>query len=105
QIDEALEAWRHSDVTRDPRRHSLYLVACLKSPQSTNRSLFVAHRAWARHHAVPPFYLLEHRFPAWQPGHRVTVAYACSFWDADTITFQLLPILRRHDRRRFTVIA
>ena len=105
QIDEALEAWRHSDVTRDPRRHSLYLVACLKSPRSTNRSLFVAHREWARHHAVRPYYFLEHRFPAWQPGDRVTVGYACSFWDADTITFQLLPMLRRHDRRRFKVIA
>ena len=56
QVDEALEAWRRSDVTRGPQRHSrhsLYLVAALKSPHATNRSLFTAHREWAGHHAVP----------------------------------------------------
>jgi hypothetical protein len=50
QIDEALEAWRLSDVTRDKRRHSLYVAAALKSPRSTNESLLEAHREWARHH-------------------------------------------------------
>lgn len=51
QIDEAIEAWRRSDLTRNAHRHSLYLAAILKSPRSTNESLFEDHRAWARHHA------------------------------------------------------
>jgi tetratricopeptide (TPR) repeat protein len=104
RIEEALEAWRHVDLEHDPRRHSLALVASLKSPRSTNSSLLAAHREWARHHAQWPI-AGGRPLPGWRPGDRVTVAYACSFWDADTITFQLLPLLRRHDRRRFKVIA
>ena len=50
QIDEALDAWRLSDVTRDARRHSLYVAAALKSPLSTNDSLLAAQRDWAHHH-------------------------------------------------------
>lgn len=105
EIDLALEAWRQSDLTRDPHRHSLALVAALKSPSSTNQSLLGAHREWARYHAEPPLSLDAYPLPDWQPGDRATVGYACSFWHADTITFELLPLLRRHDRRRFKVIA
>ena len=104
-VDDALESWRRSDVTRDAARHSLYLVASLKSPTSTSRSLYAAHREWDRHHARRPFYLTDHTFSDWTPGDRITVGYSCSFWDADTITYQLLPMLRRHDRSRFRVIA
>jgi tetratricopeptide (TPR) repeat protein len=53
QVDEALEAWRRSDVTRNAFRHSLYLALALKSPRSTNESLLDDHREWARHHATP----------------------------------------------------
>jgi glycosyltransferase involved in cell wall biosynthesis len=51
QIDEAIEAWRQSDVTRSAHRHSLLLAAILKSPRATNESVLEAHREWARHHA------------------------------------------------------
>jgi GT2 family glycosyltransferase len=54
QIDEALEAWRRSDLSRDAGRHSLYLAAALKSPRSTNQSLLIAQQEWARHHAARP---------------------------------------------------
>ena len=54
QIDEALDAWRRSDLTRDRRRHSLYLAAALKSPRSTNESLLAAHVEWARPHTAQP---------------------------------------------------
>jgi tetratricopeptide (TPR) repeat protein len=54
QIDEALEAWRRSDVTRDAYRHSIYLATALKSMHSTNESLLADHREWARHHTVAP---------------------------------------------------
>ena len=53
QIDEALEAWRWSDLSRDASRHSLYLAAALKSPRSTNESLLLGQRQWAEQHAVP----------------------------------------------------
>ena len=105
EIDRALDAWGQSDVARDPIRHSLALVAAIKSPLSTNQSLLDAHKAWARDHAEPPVDLDAYPLPDWQPGDRVAVAYACSFWNTDTIRFQLLPLLRRHDRRRFKVIA
>ena len=51
QIDEALDAWRRSDLSRDAGRHSLYLAAALKSPRSTNQSLLAAQQEWARYHA------------------------------------------------------
>jgi len=51
-IDEALEAWRRSDLSRDAARHSLYLAAALKSPRSTNQSLLLTQQEWARHHAA-----------------------------------------------------
>ena len=54
QIDEALEAWRRSDITRDAYRHSIYLATTLKSTRSTNESLLAEHREWARHHTVAP---------------------------------------------------
>ena len=105
EIDLALDAWRQSDLPRDPHRHSLALVAAIKSPSSTNQRLLDAHKEWARHHAEPLLDLDAYPLPGWQPGDRVTIAYACSFWNTDTIRFQLLPLLRRHDRRRFKVIA
>jgi tetratricopeptide (TPR) repeat protein len=52
QIDEALEAWRQSDLSRNARRHSLYVAAALKSPRSTNDSLLRAQQEWARQHAA-----------------------------------------------------
>ena len=105
QIDEALEAWRRSGMTTDAYRHSTYLVAALKSPSSTNQSLLDEHLAWARLHADPACAIGAPPLPTWKPGERITVGYACSFWAADTITFQLLPMLRRHDRNRFRVVA
>lgn len=104
-IDEALAAWRHAGIERNVDRHSLYLNATLKSPTFTNRSLFAAHREWVRRHVRRPRELREFVFPAWAPGERITIGYNCSYWDVDTITFQLLPMLRRHDRERFKVIA
>ena len=53
QIDEALEAWRLSDLSRNASRHSLYLAAALKSPRSTNESLLLGQRQWAEWHLVP----------------------------------------------------
>ena len=54
QIDEALDAWRSSDLSRDARRHSLSLAAALKSPRSTNQSLLDTQLEWARHHVSRP---------------------------------------------------
>jgi tetratricopeptide (TPR) repeat protein len=53
QIDEALEAWRRSDLSRHAGRHALYLAAALKSPRSTNESLLLAQQQWARQHVAP----------------------------------------------------
>jgi len=50
QIDEALEAWRRSDLSRDASRHSLWVQAALKSPRATNQSLLVGQRDWTRQH-------------------------------------------------------
>jgi predicted O-linked N-acetylglucosamine transferase (SPINDLY family) len=103
RIDDALAAWAASGASSHPQRHSDMLVAALKSPSATNASLLRAHRAWAQAHALPQD--ATPALPPWQPGQRITIGYCCSFWDADTIAYQLLPLLRRHDRTRFRVIA
>jgi protein O-GlcNAc transferase len=105
QVDDALESWRKAGVFDDPVRHSLYLVATLKSPRATNQSIFDANRDWARRHALQPDGWGRAHFPAWQPGQPIKLAYTSSFWDAEVMRYQILPILRRHDRRQFRVTA
>lgn len=105
EVDAALDAWRKADAFRDPDRHSLCLVATLKSPRATNQSIFLANRDWARRHALQPDQWGPGRFPQWSAGERINLAYTSSFWDAEVIRYQILPFLRRHDRDRFTVTA
>jgi predicted O-linked N-acetylglucosamine transferase (SPINDLY family) len=104
-VDAALEAWRKADVFDDPDRHSLYLVATLKSPHATNQSILDANREWARRHARRPDGWGPADFPSWNPGEPVRLAYTSSFWDAEVMRFQILPFLRRRNRDRFTLTA
>ena len=53
EIDEAMEAWRLSGLTRNITHHSLYMAAALKSPRSTNESLLALQQEWALAHARP----------------------------------------------------
>ena len=105
EIDDALAAWRASDVFRDPDRHSRYLVASIKSDAVTNQSLLDAHRDWAERHAIREGSVGFPPLPSWNPGERINIGYASAMWETDTVAFQLLPILRRHDRNRFKVTA
>ena len=105
EVDDALTAWRMADVFADPYRHSLYLVAALKSPRATNQSVLAANRDWASRHALRPDEWGPRDFPSWKPDERINLAYTSSFWDAEVMRYQILPILRRHNRDRFKVTA
>jgi hypothetical protein len=104
-VEDAVRHWRYAGLTRDDQRHSLRLVAMLKCPSATNASLYAAHRAWARRHALSPNSVADVPMVADARGARLRVGYTCSFWDADTIRYQLVPVLRRHNRRRYEVVA
>lgn len=103
RIDEALSCWRlafergHSTA----RFFSMALDAWLKDPDATSAELLQAHRSWAEHYAtadpdVPP--LTIEPFDGSRP---LRVGYVCSFWEAPTVRYMLLPVLKRHDPRRF----
>jgi predicted O-linked N-acetylglucosamine transferase (SPINDLY family) len=102
RIAEALDCWRlafergHSNA----RFFSMALDAWLKDPDASNEELLQAHRAWAEQYArpdpdVPP--LVVGPFNGSRP---LRVGYVCSFWEAPTIRYLILPVLKRHDRRR-----
>jgi predicted O-linked N-acetylglucosamine transferase (SPINDLY family) len=105
QVDEAMASWRKADVFDDPLRHSLFLVATLKSPHATNTSILATNRDWASRHALQPDGWGRADFPSWQPDQRIHLAYTSSFWDAEVMRYQIFPILRRHNRDRFKVTA
>ena len=106
RIDEALTCWQtafdrgYSNV----RFHSMALDARLKRPAATGAELRHAHVTWAERYGqpdpdVPP--LVVERFDGSRP---LRVGYVCSFWEAPTIRFMLLPVLKRHDRTRVSAV-
>ena len=101
RIDEALEVWRqaHERGYSTARFHSMALDARLKRAGATAEELLAAHREWVDLYAhpdpsVPPLDVAP--FDGTRP---LRVGYVCSFWEAPTIRFILLPVLKRHDRR------
>jgi hypothetical protein len=102
RIDEALACWRLASERgySTARFHSMALDAWLKRPDATGEELMQAHVTWAKRYGrsdpdVPP--LAVDRFDGSRP---LRVGYVCSFWEAPTIRSMLLPVLKRHDRRR-----
>jgi hypothetical protein len=102
RIDEALACWRLADKRgySTARFHSMALDARLKRPDASGDELMLAHGVWAQRYGqpdpdVPP--LLADAFDGSRP---LRVGYVCSFWEAPTLRFMLLPVLKRHDRRR-----
>ncbi|MFZ5807177.1 MAG: hypothetical protein ACOY3I_08240 [Verrucomicrobiota bacterium] len=104
-IDEALEYWKCTFKTNDPNLHSRALTAYLKSPTITNEQILEAHLDWARRYAQPHLNQGVCDFPKYDGKRPINVAYTCSYWQVDTIRFQLLPILRQRDPAREKVFA
>lgn len=102
RIDEALACWRLADVRgySTPRFHSMALDALLKRPDAGGDELMRAHVAWATRYGRPDPEVPPLRIDRFDGGRPLRVGYVCSFWEAPTIRFMLLPVLKRHDRRR-----
>ena len=102
RIDEALSCWRlafergHSNA----RFASLALDALLKDPDATGHDLMQAHRAWAESFAQPDPSIPPLPVMPFDGSRPLRVGYVCSFWEAPTIRFMLLPVLKRHDPQR-----
>jgi tetratricopeptide (TPR) repeat protein len=102
RIDEALACWRLADARgcSSARFHSMALDALLKRPGASGDELMQAHVAWARRYGQPDPGVPPLRVDPFDGGRPLRVGYVCSFWEAPTIRYMLLPVLKRHDARR-----
>jgi predicted O-linked N-acetylglucosamine transferase (SPINDLY family) len=101
-IDEALACWQaafdrgHSTA----RLHAMALDARLKRPDATNAELLRAHEQWAAQYGRRDPTIAPLQIEPYDGSRPLRVGYVCSFWEAPTIRFMLLPVLKRHDPQR-----
>jgi len=102
RIDEALACWWLASERgySTARFHSMALDAWLKRPGATGDELMLAHAAWATRYGRPDPGVPPLTIEGFDGSRPLRVGYVCSFWEAPTIRSMLLPVLRRHDRRR-----
>ena len=106
RLDEALAVWQLAQDRglSTSRFHSHALDCRLKRPGATSEELLEAHRAWAACYAkpdpgIPP--LVVEPFDGKRP---LRVGYVCSFFEAPTIRYMLLPVIKQHDRARVRTV-
>lgn len=101
-IDEALSCWRLAFERgySTARFGSMALDASLKDPDATVEELRQSHQAWAELYAQPDPDVPPLKVAPFDGGRPLKVGYLCSFWEAPTIRFMLLPVLKRHDRAK-----
>ncbi len=103
-IDEAISFWKHGLALKDDAfAHSNMLQSMLKSPTMQSHMLLREHKKWAAKHANQCFYNKGHHFRPFHRDRRIRVGYVCTFWHTPTIKYQLLHILREHDRSKYEI--
>ncbi len=105
EIDAAVALWERVWPLEDSDLHSLALAARLKSPSITNEKLLAAQRRWAARFAAPLPGLEAPSFSRYVGDRPLRVGFSCSFWNTDTIKYQVLPFVRCMDASRFQVIG
>ena len=103
-IDDALRLWRQSREVLSSAQYSFMLQSMLKSPTATSAELLAEQTRWARRFCQGSGGNAGPILCARKTG-KLRIGYHCSFWNSDTMRNQLLPILRHHDRNRFSVYA
>jgi predicted O-linked N-acetylglucosamine transferase (SPINDLY family) len=102
RIDEALACWRlaFNRGYSTSRFYSMALDASLKDPDATGEELLQMHLSWAAMYARPDAAVPPLSIEPYDGSRPLRAGYVCSFWEAPTIRFMLLPVLKRHDPRR-----
>ncbi len=105
QIEQALAEWQAAQRLDNEDIDSKACQALLKSVNATAEERLGAQRLWAKKHALKPRSGFETPSIEAYPGRRISLAYACAWWDSSTIRGQAIPFISKHDRSKFRVIA
>ena len=102
RIDEAVACWRlaFNRGYSTSRFFSMALDASLNDPDVTGEELQQLHLSWAAMYARPDGTVAPLEIEPFDGSRPLRVGYVCSFWEAPTIRFMLLPVLKRHDPKR-----
>lgn len=105
QIEEAWRLWKKTRPIKDRDIDSEACQALLKSPHASPGRIRESQRRWAAvHTAGRPAKVID-CLPKYDGKRRIRLAYHCATWSADYIKYQVLPLLKRHNRGRFEVYA
>ena len=105
QIGQALEMWERARALNDPMVDGLASQAMLLLPGATYAGLLDIQARWVAKHVGAPK-LVSNPIVRQSPGERkIRVGYYCSFMEGDTIRFMMSPVIKRHDRSKFTVFG
>lgn len=104
-IDEAIKILQLECDNLSINEYSEMLQMMLKSPTVTSLDLLHAHKGWVRRFCNVPFYNRYTGFTPYDGKRRIRIGYQCSFWNTTTIKYQLLPLLKHHDRSKFEIFA
>jgi glycosyltransferase involved in cell wall biosynthesis len=102
QVRQALEMWERAG---DPTSAALACQARLRLPATSHGQLLETQQHWATMHVHSPH---TNQGPPWRPDQSdrmIRIGYYCSFMDADTIRFIMSAVIKRHDRKQFTVFG
>ena len=104
-IDTAINYWKDSNFGNDYTTHSLALIAHLKSPTQTPKSLLEAHKNWAEKYTPTKEPDPKPIFSKYDGKRKIKLGVTCSFWHTDTIHYQFIPILNHLNKNEFEVFG
>jgi Glycosyl transferase family 41/Glycosyl transferase family 2 len=102
-VDAALSILRGLEYLGNRDVDSEAMQLAIKSPSLGNQELLDVAMGWAHRHANLPWIRVERHERV--PNTKIRVGYSGAFWSAEYMRYQLMPILRAHDRQRFELIG
>ncbi|HEX4055050.1 MAG TPA: tetratricopeptide repeat protein [Tepidisphaeraceae bacterium] len=107
RLDEALEAYRKAMELepRDPLLHSNVIFTMNFHPAFDAPAILQETRNWNQRHAKPLKHLIRPRANNRDPGRRLKVGYVSPDFREHVVGWNLLPLLRHHDRQQVEVFC
>lgn len=104
EIDKAIEYIHKIPEISTIDYYNLYNLCCilkLKSPLYDNQKLLDAHKQYAN------CFLKQQKLSniIKNQNKKIRIGFHWTFWDIDTVLYQMIPILRNIDRSKFTIIG
>ena len=107
QIDEAIAAYRQALAYKPDyaEAHSSLILAQHFHPGCDARVIASEQRRWSRRHADPLMRCNRPHPNSREPERRLRVGYVSPDFRDHAVGWQILPLLREHDRRQFHITA